>query len=86
MSEPCKQFILEQSLAPVSGCVTVALPSITPFGMAVRVAVTTTSFLLVTMDIIPGYQDKYLSQVFDNPVRGGMDALGHAFDSCVTDA
>lgn len=86
MSENCKQWILEQSVGPVSGCVAVALPSITPFGMAVRIVVTTTSFVLHTMNIIPAYQDQFISQVFDNPVQSTTQTIVSAYNSCVTDA
>ena len=85
-TDTCKQFVLEKSVGPVAGCVTVAIPSITPIGMIIRVAITTTSFILRTMDIIPEYQDVFLSRVFDNPVRGGADTIRVVYESCANDS
>ena len=84
--DTCKQFILEKSVGPVSGCVTVAVPSITPIGMAIRVGATTTSFILMTLGIIPEYQDVFISQVFDNPVQSTIHTVSSAYDSCTNDA
>jgi hypothetical protein len=85
-ADTCKQFILEKSVGPISGCVTVAVPSITPVGMGIRVAVTTTSFVLHALDIIPEYQDTFISQVFDNPVRGTSQTIMSVYESCTNDA
>ena len=85
-TDTCKQFVLEKSVGPASGCVTIAIPSITPVGMLIRVAVTTTSFILRRMDIIPAYKDVFISQVFDNPVQGILQPIMYAYDSCVGDA
>ena len=84
--DTCKQFVLEKSVGPVSGCVTIAIPSITPVGMLIRIAVTTTSFILWHMDIIPEYQDVFISQVFDNPVQGTTNTIMTSYNSCVGDA
>ena len=85
-TDTCKQFVLEKSVGPVAGCVTVAIPSITPAGMIIRVAITTTSFILRTMDIIPEYQDDFLAQVFDNPVQGSIETVRQAYESCANDS
>ncbi len=85
-TDTCKQFVLEKSVGPVSGCVTATIPSITPIGMAIRVTVTTTSFILRTFDIIPEYQDVFIAQVFDNPIQGSIETVRQAYESCVNDA
>ena len=84
--DTCAQFILEKSVGPVAGCVTVAVPSLTPIGMAIRIGVTTTSFILCYLDIIPKYQDVFISQVFDNPVQSGTQIVMDSYESCVGDA
>jgi len=85
-ADTCQQFVLEKSVGPVGGCATIVIPSITPIGMLIRVAVTTTSFILWRMDIIPAYKDVFISQVFDNPVQGILQPIMYAYDSCVGDA
>ena len=75
-TDVCKQFVLEKSVGPVSGCVTVAVPSITPIGMAIRVAVTTTSFILTRMEIIPEYiPDAHVNQVTRTRLNGTVQGV-----------
>lgn len=86
MNDKHSQHILETLSEPATQCVDVIFPLLTSTGMTIRIGVTTTSFILHALDVIPDYQSEFISDVFHNPIQKILYMIVPAYNSCTHDA